>query len=80
MYVRTPWRTPGFPIVSVALCLSPSMPERDYVSLCIRCAKPRLTFATSLYTNQPNLFIGDEIIESSNCIASSTDAGDNNIR
>jgi hypothetical protein len=39
-----------------------------------------MTFATSLDTDQSNLFIGDEIIESSNRVAPSTDASDNSIR
>src|SRR6267154_1404521 len=79
MYVRTPWRTPGCPFDRVALCLSPSMPITIRVARHTDCVKRQLTFTTSLNTDQPNLLIGDKVIERSNGVAAATNTGHNDI-
>jgi hypothetical protein len=42
-------------------------------------ANRQLTFTTSLNTDQPNVLIGDKVIERSNGVAAAADAGHNNI-
>ena len=45
----------------------------------LNCTNWQLTFTTSLNTDQPNVPIGDEVIERSNGIASSTNTSHNNV-
>jgi hypothetical protein len=55
------------------------MPITIGVGRHVDCAERQLTFTTGLNTDQPNILVGDKVIERPDGVAAATDTGHNDI-